>query len=141
MMNDPGRLAHNLSTVSKEVTDWSYAVRGFKEDAAYAMRQGFGEISKAEHSGRITENHLANDQDLLKRASEEHSKLTDRCNEAAKLARQALSSAKAALELAAETRKHWEEELQSAEAWLARARERLSRARAELIRAQANLNY
>src|SRR5947207_51138 len=105
MTNDPGRLAHNLSTVSKEVTDWSYAVRGFKEDAAYEMRKGFGEINKAEHSGRITENHFANDEDLLKKASEEHNKLTDRCNEAAKLARQSLSSAKAALELSDKTRK------------------------------------
>ncbi len=140
MMYDPGRLARDLETLVKELSDWSYAIKETRAIAAFEQRQTEEIVVQAEQQAKIAANQLAHDQELIHKMGEALTTAQDVYREACNIARQTLARAEDAHTQAISTLKHWQEELQIALAWLARARTRLEKAIRDLHSALAELS-
>ena len=139
MMYDPGRLARNLETLTKELADWSHAIKDTRETASFEQRQTAETVLQAEQRAKIIANQLAYDQEMIDKANEALKVAQNIYKEACDRARQTLAQVQAAHSQAIQAQSHWEAELEKARAWLQRAQARLERARIALQVAEADL--
>jgi chromosome segregation ATPase len=135
-MNNRSRLAHSLETLIEELSSWSFAAGDFDKTASYDLKQQEEVVVGVDHRIRITANQLANDREMVRKASETLLETNDLATRALHFAHQQFTQVKETLDQANQTLQHWETELATAKTWLAQAFEWLAMAQARLQQAQ-----